>query len=147
MKKVLFVCTLNVLRSLMAETITNEVYGKDYAASSAGLEAKDGLPMCYDARAALLRAGYDEKTVLSKRSHTLNAAMMKENDIIVGVTEKHARALRERFPKYASKVTTFPVDVIVPSSGDERGFDECFMTLCEGIEKLFYSGTKKWKPK
>lgn len=131
----------------MAETITNEVYGDDYTAVSAGLCSKNGSPICYDARAALLRAGYDEKTVVSKRSRALTGELMNDCDVVVGVTAEHASAIKRRFPEHAHKITSLPIDTRAPSAGDEYGYDRCFETLCEGIEKLLYPDGSKWTSK
>lgn len=132
----------------MAETIVNEVYGEDFHACSAGLCTSEEKPMCYDARAALVRAGYDEKPLLRKISRRVDDEMMKKADIIVGVTEAHAAALRDKYPAYAGKITTFPLAVNAPSADDAEGYDRCFKNLCDGIEKLLYpGGADKWKSK
>lgn len=129
----------------MAEIIVNKVYGEDYIASSAGLSASEPKPMCYDARAALLRAGYSESDLFGKSSHRLTDVMMEENDIVVGVTADHAESIKKRFPKYSEKVCTFPQNVHAPTAGDSEGYDRCFYALCENIEKLLYPEGSKWR--
>ena len=79
--------------------------------------------------------GYDGKTTMS------------ESDIVVGVTAEHADALKRKFPAYADKIITFPLDVRAPSAGDKEGYDACFFSLCDGIEKILYPDGSKWKPK
>ena len=119
----------------MAEAIVNEVYGDDWHARSAGLYTGKSRPMSYDARASLVRAGYDEKKLLEKCSVPLTEELMRSSDIVVGVTAEHADAL------------TFPVDIHAPSAGDAEGYDACFFLLCEGIEKLLYPDGTRWKSK
>ena len=143
-KKILFVCTLNIGRSAMAEVITNEVYGDVAVASSAGMYASGGVPMCYDAKAALLRAGYGEESVRYKTSNVLTEDMIADSDIVVGVTDDHVAALCRKYPAYKQKVVGFHLDVHASSSGDEKGYDLCFENLCEGIEKILYPEGGKW---
>lgn len=144
MKEILFVCTLNISRSAMAEIIVNELYGKDYHASSAGLYTCEPKPMCYDARAALMRAGYDAALMEGKASSRLTEEQLMKSDIVVGVTAEHAEAARDRFPSYRDKIITFPISIHAPSAGDEAGYDRCFENLCEGIERLLYPEGLKW---
>ena len=146
-KEILFVCTLNIGRSAMAEAIVNEVYGNDYHARSAGLYTGKSRPMSRDAKDALVRAGYDIKKLDVKSSETLSEKLMASSDIVVGVTAEHAEALIRKFPKYSGKITTFPLDVRAPSAGDAEGYDACFYSLCDGIEKLLYPDGSKWKPR
>lgn len=147
MREILFVCTLNIGRSAMAEAIVNEVYGDDWHARSAGIYTGKSRPMSYDARAALVRAGYDEKKLLEKCSVPLTEELVRSSDIVVGVTAEHADALRRKFSDYSEKITTFPVDIHAPSAGDAEGYDACFFLLCEGIEKLLYPDGARWRSK
>lgn len=147
MKEILFVCTLNIGRSAMAEAIVNEVYGDEYHARSAGLYAGKARPMSRDAKAALIRAGYDAKKLDIKSSEVLSEELVSSSDIVVGVTGEHADALKRKFPAHADKIVTFPLDVRAPSAGDDEGYDACFFALCEGIEKILYPDGSKWKPK
>lgn len=128
----------------MAEIIANEVYGDDVVASSAGIYASVGTPMCYDAKAALLRAGYGEESIKYKVSSVLTEKMIAESDMVVGITADHARALKRKYPAHSDKIVAFPTDVHAPSSGDDTGYDLCFTNLCEGIEKILYPEGGRW---
>lgn len=145
MKKILFVCDLNICRSQMAQAIVNEVYGDDYTADSAGLSAFSGRPMTYDARAALSRHGYDANKLLMQSSKPLSRELMERADVVVGVTSSHAERIRSLYPGYAGKVTTFPQGISPPFDYDENAHDECFFALCREIEKLLYPDGSKWR--
>jgi|GEM_PF-1080187 len=144
MKTILFVCSLNTCRSAMAEVIANTVYGDAVAASSAGLCASNGAAMCYEARAALIRAGYDFKSVIKKTSRSLSEKLVADSDIVVGMTADYADALKKRYPKFADKIIAFPIDIFMPSSDDGAGFDALFTSICEGIEKILYPEGGRW---
>lgn len=147
MKNLLFVCDLNVCRSQMAQAIVNEVYGSDHHADSAGLYASYGRPMIYDAKAALIRNGYDEKKLRAQVSKPLTIELIRESDVVVGVTSKHADEIRMRFPEFADKITTFDIGISPPADYDADSYDECFYALCREIEKLLCPDGSKWRSK
>ena len=146
-KKILFVCDLNICRSQMAQAIVNEVYGDDYTADSAGIYASSGRPMTYDARAALVRNGYDEKKLRTQISKPLTHDIAAQSDIVVGITSSHAEKIKRMYPDLAERVTTFDVGIGSPADYDESAHDECFFSLCREIEKLLYPGGSKWRSK
>ena len=129
----------------MAEIIVNKVYSEDYIASSAGISTSEPKPMCYDARAALVRAGYSESDFFGKASRRLTDSLMEESDIVIGITAEHADAIKKRFPKYSGKVCAVPQNVHAPTAGDSEGYDRCFCALCANIEKLLYPEGSKWR--
>lgn len=147
MKSVLFVCDLNICRSQMAQAITNEVYGGDYIADSAGLFTTQGRPMSYDARAALTRHGYDKDKLRTQISKPITRELVSKSDIVVGVTSAHAEKIAERYPEFKDKITTFKVGIPAPADYDENAHDECFFALCREIEKLLYPDGSKWRSK
>ncbi len=123
----------------MAEVITNEVYGKNYHATSAGINVFGKCPMQYDALAALQRAGYDV-TKIHHVSRRLTYDMVKAADIVIAVNCRYASALHAAYPDCAGKITCFANDIDIPYDGDTVGYDRCFYELCEGIESILCPG-------
>ena len=95
---VLFVCTGNTCRSPMAECLFNAraaAQGLPYHAESAGLFANDGAPASDGAYQAMRSRG------LSLNRHaarSLSAALVRDARLIVGMSERHAETIRQRYP-------------------------------------------------
>lgn len=107
-KKVLFVCSANTCRSAVAESILREYGGDRYDVSSAGLFAHAGEPMmqgCADALSLLFGRSV---SALSHSATRLCSEQMRENDIVVAVSEGYASMIRSYFSAYADKVRAFP---------------------------------------
>ena len=107
-KKVLFVCSANTCRSAVMAAILTEYGHKRYDVSSAGIFARSGEPMmqeCADALETLFGHGF---SAYSHTSTKLHANHLRDNDMIVAVSQGYAEILKTHFPYYADKVTTFP---------------------------------------
>lgn len=132
----------------MASIITNEVYGKDYIADSAGLYAEKGKPICYDSRVILLKSGYSQDVLNAHSSKHITDEMVMDADLVVGVTEGIKNTLIGMYKEYESKITSFSEDIVSPCEGNAIAFEECFYKLCNQIEKLLYpDGYSRWKSK
>jgi protein-tyrosine-phosphatase len=107
-KKILFVCSANTCRSAVMAAILTEYGHKRYDVSSAGIFARSGEPMmqeCADALETLFGHGFSAYSHTSTRLH---ANHLRDNDMIVAVSQGYAEILKTHFPYYADKVTTFP---------------------------------------
>lgn len=107
-KKVLFVCSANTCRSAVMAAILTEYGHKRYDVSSAGIFARSGEPMmqeCADALETLFGHGF---SAYSHTSTKLNSGHLRDNDLIVAVSQGYAEILKTHFPYYADKVITFP---------------------------------------
>ena len=107
-KDILFVCTANVCRSPMAETIFNalsEEKGLGWRAKSAGVAALAGEDITPNARAALEEVGiYPEE----HHARQVNEAMLEEADLVLVMSPRHVTALRRSFGSLLDKVYTLP---------------------------------------
>ncbi len=95
-KKILFVCTGNTCRSPMAEGILKHLLdkkgaGDNFVVSSAGLMTAEGLPPSEFAVEVLKERGID---ISSHRSKQITQDMIKDNDLILGMTLDHKQQLR-----------------------------------------------------
>ena len=106
MKKILFVCTGNTCRSAMAEYLfNNEVFLKrldnKYSAYSAGVAAYSSTTASDYAQMAMKNAGID---ISNHKSSQINEKHIKEADLVLCMTAKHADYLREHFFQYKEKI-------------------------------------------
>lgn len=113
---VLFVCTGNTCRSPMAENIARGIWERLTAARvpvrfvSAGIAAGPGGPMTDEAAQVVSEMGFD---VRPTRSRALTSEMVREADVIYGMTRGHVRAVIAGEPSAAGKTSTLD-----PSGGD-----------------------------
>ncbi len=98
MKTILFVCTGNTCRSPMAEAIARHLIdqgllgdGSRPVVASAGVAAVRGAPATPAAAAALVALGIDHDGV----SKPLTGKMMRDADLVFGLTEGHVRVARD----------------------------------------------------
>ncbi len=93
MKKVLFVCTANICRSPMAQTIFNalaEDGDLPFRAESAGTAALEGRTIAPNAVAALEEVGIYPGP---HRARRVCAAMVEEAELVLAMTPQHAATL------------------------------------------------------
>lgn len=102
--KVLFVCTGNAARSVMAATMTRD-RAPDLAVRGAGTFSISGLPMSQRTRQALRRHGLADP---DHRSQQLEADDARWADVIVAFEPEHIQYIRRRLPDVAHKSATLP---------------------------------------
>lgn len=113
----------------MAEMLLKKYGGERYLASSAGLFSFGYSPMTPGARDELLRQGIGLNLLDEFYSRKVSEGDMASSDIVVGVTPEHAQALAERFPQYAGKIKSFPLQV-ANAYETEESYHDC----CESIK-------------
>ncbi len=93
-RTLLFVCTANVCRSPMAEALFNalaEDARLPYEAASAGVAALVGEPIAPEAGAVLAEMGVHTN---GHRARQADGTVLREADLVLGMTPRHVRALR-----------------------------------------------------
>lgn len=136
MIKVLFVCTMNTARSVMAEMILKKYGGDKFISSSAGIFTTGFTPMEPFAYQTLLKEGVGANILNDFYSRKVKREYIEENDIVVGITPEHMQALKEKYPEYADKITTFNSPVENPWD-DEDSYERCFESIKENVLKMF----------
>ena len=135
MKKILFVCTGNTCRSPMAMALFNDAAKKeniDAKAFSAGLFTEDGLPYSENSVLAFLEDGL----TLEGSSKQITEELVRDSDMIFGLTDSHGQGIISAFPKYADKVYRFPANISDPFGGDIVTYKRCLSQIKEGMEKI-----------
>ncbi len=152
-RRILFVCTGNTCRSPMAAALLNHMMrareicsaGTDAAggvlvATSAGLYAREGDPITSTAADALAEAGVPSTAQNDYRAHRarlVNAEIIAQADEVVAISGNHAMELMLRFPEYAARISTLPLDIPDPFGGDAKAYRSC-------LDMLSYAIGLKW---
>jgi RpiB/LacA/LacB family sugar-phosphate isomerase len=102
MKTILFICTGNVCRSPMAEALFRvAVRGRgEFRVFSAGIGAVDGQPPTPHSVQAMRELGVDIST---QRSRMLTADLVRQADIILGMTHSHVDTVALLYPPATEK--------------------------------------------
>ena len=107
--KVMFICTSNVCRSVMAEAFFNDIVNNDfnlngkYEAYSAGIFAQDGDGPLFNVVEAMNEYNIDVKQY---RSTSLRSSNIRDMDLILCAQESHKNVLLNICPDLKDKTFT-----------------------------------------
>ena len=148
-KRILFVCTGNSCRSVMAERLLRHILqraGVDtVAVESAGAFAMDGMGPTAETLRVLQDAGIDGR---DHRSRRLTTEMIQAADLIFAMEQLHADEIVRWMPHAQSKVHLlnthglFPEQVEgSPNIADPIGkplevYEVCFSQISEAVERV-----------
>ncbi len=141
MRTILFVCTGNTCSSPMAEAITRSLIdkgllgdGSGFLVASAGVATGGGSPATPEAMVALAALGIDH----TGTSTPLTGEMVRNADIVFGITEGHVRAAREAAGKVApDRVVRLDPDTDIedPIGLDRSAYDALAQAFLEVIPR------------
>ena len=110
---------------------------------SAGIGAVNGIPAAGHAIAAMRELGLD---ISSHRSQMLTARLLRDADIVLGLTRGHAESIALLYPEAAEKVFVLrdfdetideeDKDILDPIGGSYNGYIDCRNQILSGIESL-----------
>lgn len=131
---VLFVCTANVCRSPMAESLFRAHLQKmlpdkwqTWRVESAGTWANDGDPISAYSQQALARRGLISG---DHRSRTVTAEMLEQFDLILTMESGHKEAIKAEFPSAARRVF-----LISEMGGSSTGVSDPYGKSLEAYER------------
>ncbi len=133
---VLFVCTGNTCRSPMAEALARKMGEEKHIklmADSAGIYADAGDAASREA-VEVLREKYGID-LSSHRSKPLTLERIEWADLVVGITENHARLICQAFGG-EGKTVSMPQDVGDPFGGSLATYEICAERILQGLLDL-----------
>lgn len=140
--KVLFVCTGNTCRSVMAEAIFNSISEtEDIKAYSAGVSPIPGS--IASSHAAELVVNNLNQNISSRKAVQLTEEMLKETDLILTMTEYIRDVINFKYPAYSHKVYALNQyvgekgDIIDPYGGSVDVYKKTYKDLENKIFLLF----------
>ncbi len=149
MKTFLFVCTGNTCRSPMAERfflrLAREA-GLDAAASSAGTQAANGMPLSRGAEAVFAKKGFEPAP---HRARRVTAELVKGADRVYALETLHLDYLKKLFPGDAAKIVLLrgdagltPAEVEDPVGADALEYEACAASIEEALKIIVQRETK-----
>lgn len=124
---VLFICTGNTCRSVMAAALMRSCVGSDFEIASAGLAVNPGDRASAQVRTLLAEEGID---VSSHTAVSLDAALVERADLILVMTGRHLSVLLEQFPQAAAKT-----DLLKDYAGTAGLCSDIADPFCGSLEK------------
>ena len=140
-KKILFICTGNVCRSLMAELLMarlSQQRGLGLEVRSCGVAAEIYFEIPPGARAALADVGI---TPAGHVAQLVTHDLLEWADLALTMTRAHCEGLADRFPEFEFKLHPLlgyaglgETDILDPLGRPDKAFAQCRDKISEALE-------------
>jgi len=146
-KTVVFVCTGNSCRSVMAEYLMKKLLGNrpDVEVLSAGTSVFIRSGASAETIHVLRREGMDATL---HQSQSINSIMLKKADLIIVMTDVHRQHIVERLPEVEKRMyllrefanipagSTSDLDVSDPIGRSPQAYEECLSVIKDAVGKI-----------
>lgn len=100
---ILFVCTVNTCRSVMAEAIFNKIESENLIiAKSAGISIIKGSVVTENAAMEILNDLHID--IRGREAISINEDKLRDSDLVLTMTNYSREFIKENFPKYKEKI-------------------------------------------
>lgn len=144
-KTILFVCTGNSCRSVMAEYLLKSKikHRDDVDVHSAGTSVLFNTPASFETISVLRQRGID---ALGHQSRAVGRTMLRKADLIIAMTRSHRMQILDRVPfiekrvyllrEFAPHSVSADLDVQDPIGQSHAHYEECLQSIEEAIDKI-----------
>lgn len=146
--KILFVCTANICRSVMAagilkKLLTNSTGSHTIDVASAGIDALEGYTPDRTTHEICNKHGVH---IDSHKARQLTKAMLKETDIVLCMEKIHKQRILSAFPKFIKHVFLLneylhkdPIDdaaIKDPTGKSKKHYEKCFKEIEKELQRI-----------
>jgi protein-tyrosine-phosphatase len=147
--KILFVCTANICRSVMAEGILKKMLSTslsthDVHVRSAGVDALEGLTPDRNTIEICNKQGVH---ISSHKASQLTKALLKEADLVLCMAKVHKQRILNAFPKSEKNVfllkeylrdhPVMETSVKDPTGKPKRHYEACFREIEKELKRIW----------
>ena len=112
----------------------------EITAVSRGLYVESQQPVSVNAQKVLISNNImlNPGDILHK-SQQIDGEIMRKADLVYGITESHAKILKEDYSSYSEKIFVMPENISDPYGGTLEVYEECFEKIKQAVDIIIQS--------